>query len=285
MKQSLQHLPEHKQDEIARITEIIKKVVNPEMIILFGSYAKGTFVEHRYVSKGITYEYISDYDFLVVTKNNPEKSYVQESRVIDLAERFKPPVNLEIHEIDYINKGLEWGEYFWVDIVKEGILLFDKGTVQFAEPRELTNAEKKEKAQRYFDTWFPQGQRFLKGSKFYKDDGDLSIATFILHQATESIYYATLLTFTDYKPKTHNLWKLRKKAKPYSEELFLIFRAETDKQEKELFEKLKQGYVDARYREDFTITEAELNSLIDRVSLMIPIVERICKERIASFVE
>lgn len=136
------------------------------MIILFGSYAKGTFVEHRYVSKGITYEYISDYDFLVVTRNNPEKSYVQESRVMDLAERFKPPVNLEIHEIDYINKGLEWGEYFWVDIIKEGISLYDKGTVQFAEPRELTNAEKKEKAQQYFDTWFPQATHFVDLTKY-----------------------------------------------------------------------------------------------------------------------
>ncbi|WP_193311805.1 HEPN domain-containing protein [Agriterribacter humi] len=262
--------------------EIIKEVVNPEMIILFGSHAKGTFVEHRYVSKGTTYEYISDYDFLVVTKNNPEKAYVQESRVMDLAERFKPPVNMEIHEIDYINKGLGWGEYFWVDIVKEGILLYNKGTVQFVEPRELTNSEKKEKAQRYFDTWFPQGQKFLKGSKFYKNEGDLKIATFELHQATESLYYTTLLVFTDYKPKTHNLWKLRKKSKTYSEELFHVFRAETDNHEKHLFELLKQGYIDARYREDFTITEGELQMLIDRITLMIPIVEKICKEKTAS---
>jgi predicted nucleotidyltransferase/HEPN domain-containing protein len=283
MKHSLQHLPEHKQAEIARIVEIIKEVVNPEMIILFGSYAKGTYVEHRYVSKGITYEYISDYDFLVVTKDNSEKSYVQESRVMDLAERFKPPVNLEIHEIDYINKGVEWGEYFWVDIVKEGILLYNKETVQFAEPRELTNAEKKEKAQRYFDKLFPKVNTFVKHSKSDLADHVLDIATFQLHQATECLYYATLLVFTDYKPKTHNLWKLRKKAKPYSEELFLVFRAETDKQEKELFEKLKQGYVDSRYRDDFKISSDELQTLIDRVSLMIPIVEKICKERIALF--
>ncbi|PZQ98112.1 MAG: DNA-binding protein, partial [Flavobacterium psychrophilum] len=232
--------------------------------------------------KGITYEYISDYDFLVVTKDNPEKAYDQESRVVDRTERYKPPVNLEIHEIDYINKGLEWGEYFWIDIVEDGILLYDKGTVQFSEPRELTNAEKKEKAQRYFDTWFPQGDEFVEGAKFYQQRESLKIATFNLHQAAESLYYATLLVFTDYKPKTHNLWKLRRKAKPYSEELFHIFRAETDKQEKNLFELLKQGYVDARYREDFTITVQELNILIERLSAMIPVVEKLCKKHIAA---
>jgi predicted nucleotidyltransferase len=65
-------LPDKKQFEIDRIKDIIIDVVNPEMIILFGSYAKGKYVEHKYNSKGITFEYISDYDFLVVTKENPE---------------------------------------------------------------------------------------------------------------------------------------------------------------------------------------------------------------------
>ncbi|HEX7904908.1 MAG TPA: HEPN domain-containing protein [Chitinophagaceae bacterium] len=283
MKISLAHLPEKKQFEINLIADAIKEVVNPEMIILFGSHAKGTYVEHRYVSKGTTYEYISDYDILVVTKNNPEKSYSQESRVMAKVDRLKPSVNLEIHDIDYINKGLEWGEYFWVDIIREGILLFDKGTIHFSAPKELTAAEKKEKAQRYFDTWFHQAPAFLEGAKFHQQKGNLKIATFELHQATESLYYGFLLVFTDYKPKTHNLWKLRKKAKPYSEELFHVFRAETDKEEERLFELLKQGYVDARYREDFTISASDLNTLIERMPLMIPIVERACKKKIDSF--
>src|SRR5690606_21617446 len=103
---------------------------------------------------------------------------------------------------------------------------------------------------------------------------------FELHQATESLYYAVLLVFTDYKPKTHNLWKLRKKTKPYSRELFQVFRAETDKHEEYLFDLLKRGYVDARYRTDYVISREELSLLIERVALMVPIVERVCKERI-----
>lgn len=280
MKTTLQHLPTTKQSEIHRIAQIIKDVVHPEMIILFGSYAKGTYAEHRYTAQdGTDYEYVSDYDFLVVTKDNPEKAYVQENQILNLTDQFNPPVNLEIHEIDYVNKGLEWGEYFWVDIIKEGIVLYDKGSVEFVEPRELSPTEKKQKAQRYFDTWFPQASGFLKGSNFYKAEGILNIATFELHQATECLYYATLLVFTDYKPKTHNLWKLRRKTKPYSEGLFHVFRAETDKQEKKLFELLKQGYIDARYRADFSITERELSILIERVSTMVPIVKKICDQK------
>lgn len=285
MKVSLEHLPENKQHEINRIVDIIKEVVNPEKIILFGSYAKGGWVEDRYNDKhGTLYEYISDYDFLVVTKNNTEKVYTQESQIMDKVYHFKPPVNLEIHEINYIDKGLEEGEYFFVDILREGILLYEKSNLEFASLKELTQSEKKQKAQRYFDTWIPQAHVFLKNAKFDFDEGHLKIGAFELHQATESLYYATLLVFTDYKPKTHNLWKLRKKAKPYSKELFQVFRVETDKHEEYLFDLLKRGYVDARYRNDYVITKEELFTLIERFSIMVPIVEQICEEKIASLI-
>jgi len=284
MTTSLAYLPVHKQIEINRIADIIKDVVKPEKIILFGSYAKGTFIENIYRAKdGTTYEYISDYDFLVVTKDNPEKTYVQEGQIMDKTARYKPPVNLEIHDIAYINEGLETGEYFFVDIVKEGILLYDKGKLHFASARELTNSEKKEKAIRYFDTWFPQSKEFIIDCNHAFNRGNYKKGAFELHQATESLYYTTLLVFTDYKPKTHNLWKLRKKTKPYSEELFSIFRAETDKHEEHLFDLLKRGYIDARYRTDYIITKEELAVLIERVTLMNPIVERISKERITLF--
>lgn len=281
MKTSLAHLPETKQREILEIAEIIKEVLAPEMIILFGSYAKGKQVNHKYVSEGITYEYISDYDFLVVLKDSPEKIYVQENIVLNKADEFGTPINLEVHGVDYINKGLEIGEYFFTDIIKEGIVLYDTEKLKFIIPRELSVEEKRKKAQRYFDTWFPQANEFLIDANNAAQRNSLKKAVFELHQATESLYYAVLLVFTDYKPKLHNLWKLRKKAKPFSEELFLAFRAETDKNEEHLFELLKQGYIDARYRNDFTITDEELKILLERVTKMESIVKKICKEKIA----
>lgn len=281
MKTSLSHLPEQKQQEILRIAEIIREVVHPEMIILFGSYAKGTYVEDRYRGKdGITYEYISDYDFLVVTKNNQEKTYSQESKIMDRIDRYRPPVNLEIHEIEYINLGLEMGEYFFVDIVREGIVLQDSTEVRFASPRELTQKEKKEKAVRYMETWLPQAGEFIEGCRFYLSRGNLKTGVFLLHQAAESLYYTTLLIFSGYKPKTHNLWKLRRKTKPYSPELFSIFKTETDKTEEHLFELLKGGYVDARYKSDYQITENELVLLLERVTSMMIVVSQLSKSEI-----
>ena len=283
MKSSLSHLPETKQKQILQIVEIIKEVTDPEKIILFGSYAKSRQVEHKYQDKdGTTFEYTSDYDILVVLKEIPEKLFNLESAIINKTEKYKAPVNLEIHIIDYINKGLEIGEYFFVDIVKEGILLYDTASSEFVEPRELAPLERKEKALRYFNTWFPRSEKMIKGCKFYYTENDLKEAVLLLHQAAESLYYTVLLVFTDYKPKLHNLWKLRKKAKPYSKELFLVFRVEVDDYDNHLFDLLKRGYLDARYREDYVITKNELKDLIDKVTLMVPIVKRICEEKISA---
>lgn len=282
MKTSLSHLPENKQYEIKRIADIIQEVVKPEMIILFGSHAKGTNVSHKYQSKdGTIHEYISDYDFLVVTHNNSEKTYVQESIIMDKVDHYQPPVNLEIHEIDYINEGLSWGQYFFADIVREGIVLFNTERVKFVDPRLLTPSEQRDIAQQYFEKWFTRGADFISGLDGYLKKGKFKVSAFILHQATESFYYTALLVFTSYKPKTHNLGKLKKQIKSISEELYLIF-PENSKDEKHLFDLLKRGYVDARYKDDYVISGVEVNALIDRVEKIQNLVREICNKKISS---
>lgn len=283
MKTSLSHLPLMKQEQIKHITEIIREVADPEKIILFGSYAKDEYVEHRYTGRdGIRYEYISDYDFLVVMKNNIVKEYELDDIITNRSRMYRPSVNLEIHEIDHINKGLEFGQYFFADIIKEGILLYDKGTVSFAQPRELTPDEVKEISLRYFDQWFTRGIEFAIDSRNAFARKSLNNSVFHLHQSAESFYYTALLVFTGYKPKVHNLGKLRNRAKHLSEELFWVFPIEGNKHEKHLFDLLKRGYVDARYKANYVITEAELIELTERVKKMQNIVEKMCKEYIHS---
>ena len=68
MKRSLSHLPKHKQQELNEITSITKANPGVEMVILFGSYARGDWVEDIYTEGHITYEYKSDFDILICLK-------------------------------------------------------------------------------------------------------------------------------------------------------------------------------------------------------------------------
>lgn len=283
MKTSLSHLPERHQSEILQICEKIKEIADPEKIILFGSYAKGKQVNHTTYEDGIRYQYISDYDFLVIPKDNSVKEYVIQDRISNIFRGFKTPVSIIAHDINYVNEGLSESQYFFTDIVQEGILLHDSGNTDFVEPRELTNIEKKEIAQRYFDKWFVSGNEFLIDAKNGLNRNSLNKGAFELHQAAENYYNTVLLVSTGYKPKTHNLDKLRQFAKHISEELFAVFLTpENDLEQEHLFDLLKRGYIDARYKDDYHITAEELKTLIDKVEKMQILIQKICLTHISS---
>ena len=68
MKESLAHLPKRKQDELKRIIEVIRsKVDDLQMLILFGSYARGDYKEQKDLAPDRKSGHLSDYDILVVT--------------------------------------------------------------------------------------------------------------------------------------------------------------------------------------------------------------------------
>ena len=66
MKKNLSHLPDEKQAELKEIVDYVTEKFPVDMIILFGSFARGDWVEDRYVENGTTFEYKSDYDLLFV---------------------------------------------------------------------------------------------------------------------------------------------------------------------------------------------------------------------------
>jgi len=59
MKNSLSHLPLAKQQELHEIVQLIRQMSQAEMIILFGSYARGDWVE-EYANDGVHFQYQSD---------------------------------------------------------------------------------------------------------------------------------------------------------------------------------------------------------------------------------
>ena len=73
MKKSLAYLPKRKQYELALVRDtILKHCPDAQMIILFGSYARDTWVEDIYTKGHITYEYKSDFDVLVISETKKE---------------------------------------------------------------------------------------------------------------------------------------------------------------------------------------------------------------------
>lgn len=279
MKTSLSHLPEDKKNQVLELKGLIlKKVPNTDKIILFGSYASGDWVEDKYTENGIRYEYVSDFDVLIVTTSREEKEFVSQDKIVN-SWRYHTPVNPIVHTIDFVNKGLEQGQYFFTDIIKEGILLYNSEAAELSEPKILTSAEVKKIAQANFNQWYENGYEFLIDAANARERNSYNKVTFYLHQAMENLYSTVLLVFSGYKPKTHNLNVLRDYAKPYSKDLYNIF-SPISENEDEIFALLKKGYLEARYDSNFNIDGDSVEGMFKKVEKAAAIVQAICINRI-----
>jgi predicted nucleotidyltransferase/HEPN domain-containing protein len=284
MKKSLRHLPKHKQEELQAINDIISKFDGLEMIILFGSYARGDWVEDRYVEDGVTYTYFSDYDLLLVWNNKKNaNSFPLQDKIEHELKRsiVVTNVSLIMHSINFFNRSLAEGQYFFSDIKNEGIVLFDTGTHQLARRRKLNHKEIQEQAKDYYDKWFKSANEFLEGFEFHLSKEHYNNAAFQLHQSTERYYYTILLVHTLYKPKLHDIEKLGAQASSHNHRFASAFPQNND-EEKRLYDLLKHAYIDSRYKNDYAISQEELQYLGLRVDKLKDLVEEICSEYIES---
>ncbi|WP_089729010.1 HEPN domain-containing protein [Candidatus Thiosymbion oneisti] len=284
MKTSLEHLPEQKQQELQRAIEIIREEIDLDMLILFGSYARGDWVEDL-DPETLLYRYQSDFDLLVVTETPRQANKIEQNN--QLAQRLiktihRTPISLIAEDIQFVNRRLRKSQYFYIDILREGILLYDSGKFQLAEPIEITSKERKKLAEEDFEYWFSSTKGFLKGFHYYLQEQENSIAAFQLHQVTERLYGTILLVFTRYKPSTHDIEKLGQRVSSIEPRFLSIFPRSTD-EEKERFKLLRKAYVDARYKPSYTITKEELNWLAERVQELQNLTEKLCREKIASY--
>lgn len=296
MKNSIAYLHKNNQNDLNfLVSEILKRLPQTVMIILYGSYAR-----NNYVKRGIRVEYgeiptikISDYDILVVTSGvNNGKAETVLDNVEDLFFANKDidrhtPVQFINEDIKMLNKSLAEGRYFFTQIKQEGVVLYDNGKFKLARRRKLNFKEIRQQAHEYFEEKFKAANVFLEMAKFSytKDDVDYyKNASFQLHQACENYYYAIRLTFTLRSNKQHNLSKLSESTRRYSEDLQAVFPQETS-EEKRLFVLLKAAYVDARYNPNFVVTKEDIDALIIKVELLRDITKRICEEKIKEYTE
>lgn len=256
------------------------------MIILFGSYARGEWVED-YQEK---YEYVSDFDILVITKDRISAKRDKKWRELDkeLAENKDITRTSTIqHSIGFVNDKIERNNYFFVDILKEGILLFDSENFKLSEPKSMNPEEMQKRAKEHFESWFTSASHFLEGFEMYFHKGaDNSTyykeAAFSLHQTTERLYTSILLVFNDYKPKIHDIEELGNQIRKFHPDFATVFPRSTSDEER-LFQLLRKAYIDARYEMHYQIGKAELEYLSDRVKVLKELTERICKKRIEQF--
>lgn len=256
------------------------------MIILYGSYARGDYKEEKDLAPDRKSGHVSDYDILVVTV---EPAIAADAGLWHLVDSECRKLNLSTHsriiahDIDLLNTKLEQGHYFFSDIEKEGVILYDSQRRQLAHKRKLEPAEQKRLLQEYFEHWFGSATGFYRQFTHAMNDHDYKVAAFELHQSAESAYKAVLLVLTEYCPNEHFLGLLGEMAVAHDVTIEDVFPKNTDEQS-QLFDLLDYAYIGARYDPEYKITAEQLEYLAKRVKKLLELTEKICKAKIESFV-
>lgn len=294
MRSSLEHLPEKKQCELARIVEVIHEEFEDALkggtsefkkrgrilkIILFGSYARGTWVDEPHTKKG----YKSDYDLLVVVNDRRLTDFATywskaQDRLLHLPE-VQTPVSLIVHSRREVNTALYEGQYFFADIRRDGIVLYELDDEPLAEPKPLSPAEALRVARQKFDDKFPSALSFLDTAQYLVRKNQLRHSAFELHQSIETAYSCLLLTLTNYSPPTHNLKFLRGLAEDHDRRLVEVWPRDQHRFTA-WYNILNEAYVKARYSKHFEITDEALSWLLERTGHLLGLVETICTERL-----
>ena len=172
MRDGLDHLPAVKRRELERVARVLfdefEDAVKTKLsdkrkggrilkLILFGSYARGDWVEDR--ASG----YISDYDLLIVVNSDTftdlqtwwaaaDDHLVRE---LTVTRHLATPVNFIVHSLMDVNDQLARGRPFFADIARDGIALYEAPGQRLAAPRQLYAEERHAEAMAHYDKWLP----------------------------------------------------------------------------------------------------------------------------------
>ncbi|WP_257547158.1 nucleotidyltransferase and HEPN domain-containing protein [Sphingopyxis sp. DBS4] len=298
MRTDLDHLPAAKQRELERVVEMIfdefrgstenatgpRKGARILKIILFGSHARGDWVDAPLSAN----QYKSDYDILIIVSQKEltdraaywAKAEERLIRAYTIEKTLHTPVNFIVHSLHEVNDGLSHGRVFFMEVVKDGIALYDADDRELAAPKPKTAQQAVEAAREYFEEWMPSAAGFLDTSKYALSRGRLKESAFQLHQATERLYGCLLLTLTFYTPYNHNIAFLRSLAEGLDRRLYGIWPDDTHR-DRSMFQKLKEAYTKARYSKHYKISEDELTWLGERVEELGRVVHQVCSDKIA----
>jgi len=299
MKSSLDHMPLRKQRELGRVLEILHEEFEDALkegsaefkkrgrilkIILFGSYAKGGWVDEPFTMKG----YRSDFDLLVIVNNRKlcafEDYWYKAADRLNRDSAIETPVSFIVHSLREVNTYLKEGQYFFSDIRKEGIVLYELDDEPLHEPGPLDPVDRLRVATEHFQQRYFNASRALETSRLQlqkseEDERWRKDAAFSLHQALEQAYACVLLTLTNYGPPSHNIKFLRSLAEGQDRRMAAAFPRDQHR-ERAWFNTLNEAYVKARYSKHFEISEEALVWLHERTAVLLDLVRQICAEKL-----
>jgi predicted nucleotidyltransferase/HEPN domain-containing protein len=281
MKTDISFLPETKQEELKNIVETITTMCDDVlMIILYGSYARNEYKEYEDVDPKGRSGHVSDIDIFVVTeKHSTALDGSLWYKIKEVLMDFRAQITAK--SIKGLRDRLKEQHFFYSDIVREGVVLYNPNKRDLEVAETIPDREKARIAKEHLKNWFPQSKVFYKdylsnmerASTNEDEELYLKQSVFNLHQAAERSLKSLQTIFLNYTGKGHWLYEIESEILEAVPEVADIFPRKTEA-EVVRFKNFDNSYIGARYEPDYRISEEDLIYFGERVSLLFDLVEK-----------
>lgn len=112
-----------------------------------------------------------------------------------------------------------------------------------------------------WDHWHGQGKDFLNGANYYIQQQSFNAALFCLHISAECILTAIIKAILGYRVSSHNLSTLLRLTQMFTADIAEVFDLD-NVTHMELFQLLKQAYINVRYKDTFSAEKQTVTELL-----------------------
>lgn len=257
----------------ACIAEVLRELLDPEYILLFGKMAGKT--PH---SDTLTY------DLLVITADTSRYNWYDAKRYLKMKipsiGHGAPYMNIYVHTLHDVESNYTPFIFF---ARREGIVLYRSRRRKYTRPKgNFDFGQATSVASKYMGTFLPQADRLVSYAEQRIDWEYLRESAFAMAQAAVYYYRTLFYVYHGFEADTCDVQILHHRLRTLSGELPLLFESNEFRSIHTL-QCLNRFLANARYDPKFFIMPGELIQHLDRVRKLGEVATGLCKKRIALY--
>lgn len=258
---------------IEKLKEELLKICSPQKLYLLGFTTSQTRTESLFSLHDASQKWMSHYYLLVLVQKIRDYSLNALQDKIENNLQHSMPVTAIVLCTDEFSEWLRKGHAFAAAVHQKAWLLHEAEDTELPCLKEVNEEELEKETESLYKSARAKVASFLAGAELYRVRKEYRLSAFMLHQAAEQSLHALLYIHTGLRVNTHSIDKLIRYCSMFCHQLTALF-PKNNERNKKLYSLLNKAYIDARYKNDYTITGEELSILADKIKKINEILEQ-----------
>jgi HEPN domain-containing protein len=183
------------------------------------------------------------------------------------------------HGMKSVMEAVQHNSRFFISVLTTGKLLYSNdGLLDGDLKPSYIPTKGAVKALKHYNHRMPLADGFLMCASECLEKEQYGICTFMLHQAVEQACICLVRVHIAYRSEFHNLYRLLRLCTCFTERPIQLFLSTPE--DERLFDVMAKSYSGSRYKDDFTVSQQDAESLNQRVASFLLLAKEMSNEKI-----